>query len=57
MDTLNADAPAIFLYAPANTAVVQRRFADVKLNPYSWVSGLSEWRIDPERALAGVSVR
>src|SRR6185436_13200537 len=25
MDTLNADAPAIFLYALANTAVVQRR--------------------------------
>jgi peptide/nickel transport system substrate-binding protein len=57
MDTLNADAPAIFLYAPANTAVVQRRLADVKLNPYSWASGLSEWRIDPERALERVSVR
>jgi peptide/nickel transport system substrate-binding protein len=52
MDTLNADAPAIFLYAPANTAVVNRRLAGVELDPYSWISGLSEWRIDPERVLA-----
>jgi peptide/nickel transport system substrate-binding protein len=57
MDTLNADAPAIFLYTPANTAVVHRRLSGVRLNPYSWVSDLSEWRIDPERALARVSVR
>jgi ABC-type transport system substrate-binding protein len=57
MDTLNADAPAIFLYAPANAAVVQRRLANVRLNPYSWASGLSEWRIDPERELARVSAR
>jgi len=52
MDTLNADAPAIFLYAPANTAAVHSRLAGVKLDPYSWVSGLSEWRIESERAVA-----
>jgi peptide/nickel transport system substrate-binding protein len=57
MDTLNADAPAIFLYAPANNAVIQRRLEDVKLDPYSWASGLSQWRIDPNRALARDSVR
>jgi peptide/nickel transport system substrate-binding protein len=57
MDTLNADSPAIFLYATANVAVVQRRLAGVRLNPYSWVSGLSEWRIDPAHALARVSVK
>lgn len=45
MDTLNADAPALFLYAGANTAVVQRRLMGVKLDPYSWASGLSEWRV------------
>jgi peptide/nickel transport system substrate-binding protein len=45
MDTLNADAPAIFLYALANTAVVHRRLADVKVDPYSWISGLSGWRV------------
>ncbi len=44
MDTLNADAPAIFLYAPANIAVVSRRIEGVDINPYGWVSGLSSWR-------------
>jgi len=57
MDTLNADAPAIFLYAPANRAAVQRRLEDVKLDPYSWLSGLREWRIDEGKALARDSVR
>jgi peptide/nickel transport system substrate-binding protein len=57
MDTLNADAPAIFLYALANTAVVHRRLVDVKLDPYSWISGLSQWRIDSDRELPRVSVR
>jgi peptide/nickel transport system substrate-binding protein len=46
MDTLNADAPAIFLYAPANAAAIHSRLAGVKLDPYSWASGLSAWRID-----------
>jgi peptide/nickel transport system substrate-binding protein len=57
MDTLNADAPAIFLYALANTAAVQRRLGDVKLNPYSWISRLAEWRIDPEPAPLRVSAK
>jgi peptide/nickel transport system substrate-binding protein len=57
MDTLNADAPAIFLYALANDAVVQRRLENVKLDPYSWASGLAAWKIDPARALARDSVR
>jgi peptide/nickel transport system substrate-binding protein len=45
MDTLNADAPAIFLYALTNTAAVSRRLQDVKIDPYSWLSGLPEWRV------------
>jgi peptide/nickel transport system substrate-binding protein len=44
MDTLNADAPAIFLYAPANVAVVSRRVQGVEIDPYSWASGLRRWR-------------
>jgi peptide/nickel transport system substrate-binding protein len=47
MDTLNADVPAIFLYAPANQAVVAARLREVEINPYSWVSGLSAWRAGP----------
>ncbi|MGH7516976.1 MAG: ABC transporter substrate-binding protein [Gemmatimonadales bacterium] len=45
MDTLNADAPAIFLYTPANVAAVSRRLEGVEIDPYSWVSGLPDWRV------------
>jgi ABC-type transport system substrate-binding protein len=57
MDTLNADAPAIFLYALANTAAVQRRLEGVELDPYSWLSGLPTWRVDRGRRLARDSVK
>ena len=46
METLNADAPAIFLYAPANTAVAARRMENVEIDPYSWASGMREWRVN-----------
>jgi peptide/nickel transport system substrate-binding protein len=45
MDTLNVDAPAIFLYALANTAAVSRRLEDVKIDPYSWLSGMASWKV------------
>jgi peptide/nickel transport system substrate-binding protein len=45
MDTLNADAPALFLYAPANLAAVSRRIDGLEIDPYSWLSGLRRWRI------------
>jgi ABC-type transport system substrate-binding protein len=47
IDTLNSDAPAVFLYSLANTAAVHRKLADVELDPYSWASGLRSWHIDP----------
>jgi peptide/nickel transport system substrate-binding protein len=56
MDTLNADAPAIFLYALSNTAAVHRRLEGVKLDPYSWLSGLPTWRVDEQRKLIRDSV-
>jgi peptide/nickel transport system substrate-binding protein len=56
-DTLNADAPAMFLYSLANVAAVQRRLEDVELDPYSWSSGLPDWKIDRDQALARDSVR
>jgi peptide/nickel transport system substrate-binding protein len=49
MDTLNADAPAIFLYAPSNQAVVSRRLQGVEIDPYSWASGLRRWEAGPSR--------
>jgi peptide/nickel transport system substrate-binding protein len=53
MDTLNADAPAIFLYAPTNAAAVHRRLQNVKIDPFSWVSGLPRWQVDQGRVVAG----
>jgi ABC-type transport system substrate-binding protein len=44
MDTLNADAPAIFLYALTNVAAVNRRIQKVEIDPYSWASGLRSWK-------------
>ncbi len=44
-DTLNADAPAIFLYAPSSVAAIRRTLQDVHLNPYSWISEIPEWRV------------
>jgi peptide/nickel transport system substrate-binding protein len=47
-DTLNADAPALFLYAPVNVAAVSRRVEGFELNPYSWLSGLPKVSLKPE---------
>ena len=44
MDTLNADVPALFLYAPAHAAAVPKTFGRVVLDPYSWLHTLPEWR-------------
>lgn len=45
MDTLNADAPAVFLYTPTNAAAVSARLSDVQIDPYSWLSTLPHWRV------------
>ncbi len=47
-DTLNADAPALFLYAPVNVAAVSRRVEGFEVNPYSWLSGLPALSLRPE---------
>jgi peptide/nickel transport system substrate-binding protein len=46
LDTLNADAPALFLYAPVNVAAVSRRVQGFAVDPYSWLSGLSGWNVE-----------
>jgi peptide/nickel transport system substrate-binding protein len=56
MDVLNADAPAVFLYSPTNIAAVERRLLDVTIDPYSWLSQVSRWRIDPAMTLPRDSV-
>jgi hypothetical protein len=49
MDTLNADASAVVLYTPTNAAAVSRRIEKVRIGPYSWLSGLSDWRVRRSR--------
>jgi peptide/nickel transport system substrate-binding protein len=44
IDTLNADVPAIFLYAPVNVAVASDRIENVEIDPYSWARGLRAWK-------------
>ncbi|MBA3258026.1 MAG: ABC transporter substrate-binding protein [Gemmatimonadales bacterium] len=48
MDTLTADAAAIFLYAPVNVAAVHRRLENVSIDPFSWLSGLPDWGVSSE---------
>jgi peptide/nickel transport system substrate-binding protein len=45
LDTLNADAPAMFLFAPTSIAAISRRLEQVTINPYSWLSGLPRWQL------------
>jgi peptide/nickel transport system substrate-binding protein len=46
LSALNADAPALFLFAPTNAAVLSPRVRGLVLNPYSWASGLRSWRLE-----------
>ncbi len=45
LDTLNADVPALFLYAPSSMAAIRRTLEGVRLNPYSWISEIPTWRV------------
>jgi ABC-type oligopeptide transport system substrate-binding subunit len=47
MDTLNADAPGLWLYTPMNAAGAARRVEGISINPYSWLSSLPTWRLAP----------
>lgn len=49
LDSLNADAPAIFLFAPTNIAAVSRRLDQVDINAYSWLSSLPKWKLRETR--------
>ncbi len=46
MDTLNVDVPAIFLYSPAQAAVLSRRLENVAIDPFGWLNGVEAWGVD-----------
>ena len=51
METLNADAPGIFLYALENVGAVHKRVENVQFRPDSWAALLRTWRIPPDRMI------
>jgi len=46
LDTLNADAPAIWLYTPTNVVGGSRRVSGISIDPYSWLATLGAWRLE-----------
>jgi peptide/nickel transport system substrate-binding protein len=46
LSTLNADAPAIFLYTPLNASAFRRDIGNVTIDPYSWLAGLPAWTLE-----------
>ena len=51
ISTMNADAPAIFLYSLENIAAVHNRIDNVQIRPDSWAALLRTWRIPPDRLI------
>jgi len=51
IETLNADAPGIFLYALENIAAVHDRVQNVQIRPDSWAAMLRTWRIPSDRLI------
>jgi len=51
IETLNADAPGVFLYALDNLAAVHKRVDNVQFRPDSWAALLRTWRIPPDRLI------
>jgi peptide/nickel transport system substrate-binding protein len=51
LETLNADAPAIFLYTLANVAAVHKRVENPQIRPDSWAALLRTWRISPDQLI------
>jgi peptide/nickel transport system substrate-binding protein len=49
LDSLNADAAAIYLYTPIQAAAVRRGIEHVTIDPYSWLSRLPVWTVSSER--------
>ena len=50
LDSLNADAPALFLYTPEQSAVASRRITGVSIDPWSWLEGVERWGLEAQAA-------
>ncbi len=48
---INADAPAIWMYAPVGVAGVHERFENVSIRPDQWTTTLWTWRVPQTRLI------
>ena len=55
VDTVQADAPAVFLYAPDVIFGIDRRFGNVTLPPYSYWSGIWQWTVSAKSSAPDVA--
>lgn len=46
LDSMNMDAPAVFLYTPEQSAVASRRITGITIDPWSWLEGVERWGLD-----------
>lgn len=51
LDSMNVDAPAVFLYTPEQSAVASRRITGVTIDPWSWLEGVERWGLEPGQPL------
>ncbi len=47
LDSMNVDAPAVYLYTPEQSAVISRRITGVTIDPWSWLEGVERWGLEP----------
>lgn len=50
-EILNADVPAVWLFALNNNAAVHKRIADVRIRPESWWALVRTWRIPADQLI------
>lgn len=51
LDSMNVDAPAVFLYTPEQSAVMSRRITGVTIDPWSWLEGVERWGLEMGQAV------
>lgn len=51
LERMNEDVPAIFLFAPRNSAVIHTRYTGVTIRPDEWLATVSQWGVPRDRRL------
>ncbi|MEK7667543.1 MAG: ABC transporter substrate-binding protein [Gemmatimonadota bacterium] len=51
LETLNDDAPALFVFSPPFSAAVHRRIEGVSIRPDEWLATVTAWYVPPQARL------